>query len=368
MVLSAGTVLDGTSLVDGIVAIPLPGRPLGPGGDRETHLALPEFLAGPENRLVRPAVCSVLEDSCDGYNPLLFYGAKGTGKSHLARGLAARWRALRPRRRIVCTGAADFAGELTDAVETQGMDDFRRRYRQAALLVVEDIDRLAGSQDAQEELAQTLDGVLASCGRVVLTSLAGPARLGVISPRLQSRLESGLRVSLAPPGAGARLALLRGLALLWELELAEPAARLLAENLPLTVPELVDVLVELEVSARLNGGRIDVHAVRRFLAMRNDSREARLTDITATTARLFALRPSELRGRSRRQGIVTARAVAMYLARHLTRKSLQQIGEHFGGRDHTTVIHGCRKTEKLLKEDPSIRRAVEQLQGKLEIA
>jgi chromosomal replication initiator protein len=368
MVLSAGTVLDGTSLVDGVMAIPLPGRPLGPGGDREAYLALPEFVAGPENRLVRPAVCSVLEETGDGYNPLLFCGAKGTGKSHLARGLAAQWKALRPRRRVVCTSAADLARELTDAVETQGMDDFRRRYREAALLVLEDIDRLAGNHDAQEQLVHTLDSVLAGSGRAVLTGLAGAAQLSGIMPRLQSRVESGLRVLLAPPGPGARLALLRGLALLWELKLAEPAARLLAESLPLTVPQLVDVLVQLEVCARLNGGRIDVHAARQFLAIRNDHREAWLPYITATTARLFALRPSELRGRSRRQGVATARAVAMYLARHLTGKSFQQIGEYFGGRDHTTVMHGCRKTERLLKDDPSVSRDVERLQERLQIA
>ncbi|MHC4177944.1 MAG: DnaA ATPase domain-containing protein, partial [Planctomycetota bacterium] len=348
--------------MDSIIAIPLPGQPPGPGGGENSPPALPEFLAGPENRLVPAAVRSVLDDPSHGYDPLVFCGPSGTGKSHLARGLAAQWKARHQRSRVLCTTAADFGRELAEAVETQALDEFRNRYRKAALLVLEDVDRLAGEDDVQGELVHTLDALLATGRRVVVTAVATPARLPHITPRFQSRLNSGLTVSLAPPVTGTRLAVLQRLARLRNVKLSASAAQMLAEGLPATVPELFDVLAELEVQARLHGGRIDAGAARSFLALRAGSAPARLRDIAATTARSFALRLSELRGPSRRQAVVTARAVAMYMARRFTSKSLEQIGRYFGGRDHTTVMYGCRKTEKLLKTDPAVSQAVQQLQ------
>jgi chromosomal replication initiator protein len=214
-------------------------------------------------------------------------------------------------------------------------------------------------------LVHTLDAVLAAGGRVVLSASAAPGRLAGIMPRLRSRLGCGLTVPLAPPGPGARLALLQRLAGLLELELSESAARILAEGLPVTVPELHEALVDLEAPVRLEGGKVTVDAARRLLALRSGGREVGLPEITAAAARLFGLKASELRSASRCRAVVTARSAAMYLARLLTTQSLEQIGRYFGGRDHTTVMHGCRKTDKLMKNDPAIRRAVDQLQEKL---
>jgi chromosomal replication initiator protein len=352
--------------VQNVIAIPLPGQQLGPGGDRTRRPALPEFLAGPENRLVEAAVRSVLEGPTNGYNPLLFWGDKGTGKSHLVRGLATEWNARHPRRRALCTAAAEFARQLNNAVETQDTDELRNCYRRASLLVLEDIAWLAGQYEVQEELVHTLDAVLAAGGRVVLSASAAPARLAGIMPRLRSRLGCGLTVPLAAPGLSARLALLERLARLLEIELSESAARMLAEGLPVTVPELHEALVELEARARLEGGKVTVDAARRLVALRRGGQEVGLRDIAAAAARLFQLKASELRSASRCRAVVTARSAAMYLARLLTTRSLEQIGRYFGGRDHTTVMHGCRKTEKLMKNDPAIHRAVDQLQEKLQ--
>ena len=203
-------------------------------------------------------------------------------------------------------------------------------------------------------------------GQVVVTAPLPPPELRGLAPALQSRLLAGLSVSLSPPGARTRLAILQQLAALREIELPEPVAQALADGLNGTVPELLGALVQLEVPARMNDVPIDGAAVRRYLADRNKRCQPQLTDIAIATSRYFALKVAELRGPSRRRPVVAARDVAMYLARNLMQLSLSQIGDYFGGRDHTTVMHGFRKTEGLLKTDPLVRRAVEELQQKLQ--
>jgi len=360
---------DGTAAVDGIITIPLSGQPLGcncpPDGDLQVRSPLCQFLAGPENRLVEVAVRSVLDGPIGGgYNPLLIYGHSGTGKSHIARGLDTQWRANYPRLKCIYTTAVDFARELTDALDSQGMDEVRAKYRTAALLVFEDLAWLAGRTAAQEELVCTLDILLASNKQVVVTASCPPGQLPGIRPSLQSRLVAGLTVPLALPSSGARLAILRQLSRLRRVKLAESVARTLADGLAGTVPELLGALVQLEMAARLDGGRIDAEAVRCYLARRHTDGRPPLRQIAAATARHFSLKLSELRSRSQRRAVVTARGVAMYLARQFTGNSLQQIGRYFGDRDHSTVMHGCRKTETLLSTDPAIRQAVRQLQQK----
>ena len=356
-------------MVSGVVSIPLAGRPLDlherAPGDRSSPVTLHQFLAGPENRLVEVAVRSVFEHPLATYNPLVFYGPSGTGKTHLARGLETAWKArYHRRRRVQYTTATDFARELADAIETQAMDDLRTKYRTAALLVFEDVGRLAGKPAAQAEFLHTCDALLAAGSRLVATAAAAPAELPGIVPGLQSRLAGGLSVPLLPPGPEARLAILRRLAAVRGVDLPRDAAELLANGLSATVPELFGAVVQLEVSARLRGGCIDVEMVESFLARRNGSRQPPLQQIAALTAKYFSVKLADLRGPSRRRLVVTARDVAMYLARRWTGESLKQIGEFFGGRDHSTVMHGCRKIEGLLKTDAGVRQAVQCLQQK----
>ncbi len=201
---------------------------------------------------------------------------------------------------------------------------------------------------------------------MVVTALAAPAELRGLMPGLQGRLLAGLSVPLSAPGATARLAILRGLAGLREIDLVEPVAQALAEGLNGTVPELLSALIQLEVPARMDGKPIDSGAVRDYLASRNGAKQPRIHDIAILTARYFSLKLADLRGSSRRRPVLTARDVAMYLARSVCRTGLQQIGLYFGGRDHTTVMHACRKIEALVKTDSAIRQAVDQLRQKLQ--
>jgi len=355
-------------VVDSLVKIPLSGMPLTSEPLQDPDAARPcvlrQFLAGPENRMVEAVVRWVFEGPARQYSPLILYGPTGTGKSHLIRGLAAQWRTTFPRDRVVCVAGSEFAHELAEAIDTQDTDQFRVKYRKAGLLVVEDLGELQERLTAQEELVQILDARSATGRWVILTAPTAPAALTELAPRLHSRLTAGLAVPLVAPSAGTRRALLRQLAQLRQIELPETAARLLAEGLNVTVPELFGALVQLETAAGAKRRPIDTEAVRKFLAQRSGARQPELREIADTTARAFSVKLSDIRGLSRRRAIVTARDVAMYLARQFTPGSLQQIGEYFGGRDHSTVIHGCRHVERLIKTDPTLRQAVEQLQRK----
>ena len=166
---------------------------------------------------------------------------------------------------------------------------------------------------------------------------------------------------LALPGPDTRLAILERWSNLREVQMAESILKLLAEGLAGTVPELLGAMLQLEVPAREEGRPIDARQIREFLSQRDSTLRPKLRDIAALTARHFTLRLGDLRGSSRRRPVVTARDVAIYLCRQLTRESLSRIGEYFGGRDHTTVLHACRKTEELLQADPAIRQAIDRL-------
>ena len=332
-------------------------------GAENPRLHLRQFFAGPENRLVPIAVQSVL-DGAGQYNPLLIHGPSGVGKSHLIGGIYSQWTATNPRYRSVFTTASDFADELSDAIETQAMDDFRARYRRLRLLIFEGVDLLAGKPAVQEELINTFDPLLAAGRQIVLTASVAPMQLPGIMPALQSRLLGGLIVLLSPPTFNTRVAILARLAELRNLEFGKAALRVLAKGLSGSASELDGALAGLAVRARISGGVISKEDVQRYLAVENDSPQPSIGELASATARCFSLKLSELRSPSRRRAVVTARGVAMYLARHLAGKNLDQIGQYFSGRDHSTVMHNCRKTERLLKTDPAIRDAVGRLQKK----
>jgi chromosomal replication initiator protein len=354
-------------MANGVVTIPLPGQPLAGDSSCRDGARVPtilEFLAGPENCLVEPAVSGVLGRQPTLYNPLVLYGPSGTGKSHLARGLAATWKLNFPQSRVAYTTAVDFAREMADAFEAQAVEDFRARYREASLAVIEDIGELATKPAVQEELIFTLDAVIQRGGQVVVTVSSAPGEIAGFPPALRSRLAAGLCVPLALPGPDTRLAILQRWSNLREVEISDSILKLLAEGLAGTVPELLGAILQLAVPAGEEGRPINARQVRDFLSHRDSTVRPKLRDIASLTARHFTLRLSDLRGKSRRRPVVAARGVAIYLCRQLTRESLGRIGEYFGGRDHTTILHACRKTEELLQTDPAIRQALDQLQKK----
>jgi chromosomal replication initiator protein len=346
-----------------------------------------EFVTGPENRLAAATIerlltpndepafdeSTVASDDESSYlfsrnqslSPVIFYGPPGTGKSHLVHGLVEAWKHLRPDDSVVLITAAEFAQQYADAVDKRAVGRWRSRFRSADLFVLEDLAHLSTKLAAQSELLHTIDSLADRDSLVIVTSRLPPHELPTLLAGLQSRLLAGLSVPLVLPEADARRQILSRLCEVRKLSLSETSLRLLARSLVLPAPELSGVLANLEHAARTTGRALDDSFVRAYVRQRAAARQPPLRAIATHTSRHFALRVSDLRSPSRRRGVVQARDVAMYLARQLTSKSLKQIGEYFGGRDHTTVLHGCRKTERLMHSDSATLDAIVALRQSL---
>jgi chromosomal replication initiator protein len=374
-------------MADAVLRIPIPGQKNhAHSGERERFpldLLSPYFLAGPENHLVEVVVRSILQEPPNGYNPVILYGPSGVGKSHLALGLAAEWKEKHRRQRVECTTALDFSRELADAIETQGVEEFREKYRQAALVVIEDIHRLGRKGTApcsrrenrgsphrpeklntQEELVHTLDALIRNGAWFLLTSTIAPGDGPGISPMLQSRLMSGLIVPLALPGFSTRLSIIQQHSGLLKYDLSKSAAEALAERLQGTVPEIQQMIARLKIPRMPAGKRISAQAAKHWFDRPAPRSAPSLQKIAALTAKHFGLKAALLRSPSRKRNIVAARDLAIHLARQLLNFSFEEIGRFFGGRDHTTIMHSCRKVEALVKTDAACRRDWELLKTK----
>lgn len=332
--------------------------------------ALAEYIGGVENSLVPVALETMFQEQPK-FNPIVFFGPTGTGKSLLVELIAARWKHENRAARLVVTTGADFAREYAHAVETNSAPDLRLKYRRASLVAIDDLHEIGQKTAAQNELVQTLDALLVRHQRVVVTLPQAPADTTVLLPTLAGRLAAGLTVPLHPPGPAARRLILRALASERNLSLPDRVIELVASDAlsdalkPGTVPRLLQTLLRLEQLPFDSDTSINEQDLRRCLQSLDEDDEPQLNSITKRVSRYFNLRASDLKSKTRQQRVVRARGVAMFLARQLTANSLETVGRHFGNRDHTTVLHACRKTESLLELDPSIRQAVEDLKTEL---
>jgi chromosomal replication initiator protein len=298
-------------------------------------------------------------------SPLVFCGASGTGKSHLVNGLAEAWKREQPNDEVVLTKASYFAAEYAEAVDKHDVPRWRTQYRSVDLFVLEDLAQLSAKPAAQVELLNTLDSLAVRGALAVITSRLSPQEQTNLLTGLQSRLMAGLCVPLVLPEVHARREILARLCASRQIALGETVLGLLARSLAVSVPELSGVLQNLEHAARAAGKSLDDRLIHAYLSQRGEAHQPPLRLIVTHTARHFALRVTDLRSASRRRGVVVARDIAMYLARQLTSNSLKQIGDYFGGRDHTTVLHGCRKTESLIASDAATRDTVLALRQRL---
>lgn len=329
------------------------------------------FLAGPENMLVRALAEAALADPLV-YNPLVLCGPTGVGKTSVALALAAQRRERFGFKHVVNTTGSDVLRGLKHAIESDSTADFRSRFQRCDLLVIDELHRLAGKAAAQQFLIIALDALLKRGVLVIATLPRLPHEIEGLSPALASRLLGGLVVPLAPPGPLARCELVREAAEQIELSLSEDAiAQLAGANeqghvfaAAFTAPRLRHAVLQLSASANGRSRKHRPAEITELLAAERPEPKAVFRQATLVVAKHFDLTATQLKSKSRLQHIADARGLAMFVSRRLTGASYAEIGRFFGNRDHSTVLHACQKTEKLIASDEALHRLVEDLQSR----
>lgn len=335
--------------------------------------SLPYFITGHENRLVA-FVCQ-LESSCFEFgNPIILIGPSGSGKTAIAMHIAAKQSFQSSPEsepaRVVFYPAIDFARQYAEAVAADDLPPLRQEINEAAILVIDDLHLIADKPAAQDELALRLESRTLEGLPTILTCRRLPSEIRGMRPLLASRVLPGLTIPISLPEGESRLQLLRELALHLGLEINFDLLKVLHIGLESQLParSLEAALKQVSLWCRMHESPPTTTAVQAAIDTVGKCEEVSLGAITAAVARYFRMKSSELRSSSRKQNFVRARSLAMLLARQMTGKSMHQIGDHFGGRDHTTVLHAIRKTQSLLENDADLRRASDEVTERLSAA
>jgi chromosomal replication initiator protein len=326
------------------------------------------FVVGTNSQFAYAACEAVANKTGIGYNPLFIHGGPGLGKTHLMQSIGQEILRRRPAARVVYLTCEKFTNEFIDAVRRGDIEKFRRRYRSSDVLLIDDVQFLAGKERSQEEFFHTFNTLLDGRNQVVLTCDRPACEIKNLEPRLVSRFECGLTVELQPPQMETRLAILRKKSHDWKVRVDERVLVFLAEKIRTNVRRLEGALMRVATFASLAGESVTVDKVEhllRDLLREEASRQVSIDAIQKAVAEHFDVRLADMTSRRRPASIAFPRQVAMYLSRTLTKGSLMEIGEAFGGRDHGTVIHACKKVAGKIAGEPGMKEVVERLEAGL---
>jgi chromosomal replication initiator protein len=323
------------------------------------------FIVGSANQFAHAASLAVANLSARAYNPLFIYGGDGLGKTHL---LQAIFHRVKQRGvRATYLSAERFVNELVSSLQHGRMGSFRERYRQADVLLIDDVQFLGGKKRTQEEFFHTFNALYDAGKQIVASSDRPPQDLLSLQERLRSRFASGLTANVQPPDLETRVAILCRKAEAGGFTLPPRVAMLMASRVRTNVRELEGCLTRIGAHASLNDQNINIELAETVLHQLLAEHEHAITAprIQQTVAQYFGLKASELKSRRRLRSIALPRQIAMFLCRELTDSTLPEIGRHFGGRDHTTVIHSCTKVARLEESDEQIAHLLWQLRQTL---
>lgn len=314
------------------------------------------FVEGKSNQVAKAAAMLVAQNPVKTYNPLFIYGASGLGKSHLMQAIGNCIEKNRPGAKVVYVRSERYVQDMVKALQTNTIEQFKRNYRSVDCLLVDDIQFLAGKDFSQEEFFHNFNSLFESNGQIVLTCDQYPKEVAGLDDRLKSRFGWGLTVAVEPPDLETRVAILQAKAEKQGLQLAQDVAFFIGKRIRSNVRELEGALNKVTAYARFTGHAITIELVKDALRDLIAAQEKMVTieNIQKTVAEYYRIKLSDLMSKRRSRSIARPRQVAMALAKELTNHSLPEIGESFGGKDHTTVLHACRKIKELRDSDRSM--------------
>ncbi|MBS1238541.1 MAG: chromosomal replication initiator protein [Deltaproteobacteria bacterium] len=332
------------------------------------HYSFERFVVGPCNQFAHAASVSVAEQPAKNYNPLFIYGGVGLGKTHLLNAIGLHALLQHPEMNVVYVSAEEFMNELINSIRYDRMPKFREKYRNIDCLLIDDIQFVAGKEKTQEEFFHTFNTLHDSGKQIVVTSDKFPKDIPNMENRLRSRFEWGLIADIHPPEIETKIAILEKKAQENKMVLPQNVAYYVASNVESNIRELEGYLIRISAFASLTGKDIDINLTKEVLKKmlkRNEKEEVTIEEILKTVAGKLNVKVSDIKSQKKNKNLVSARQIAMYLARKMTDASFPDIGEKIGGRDHSTVIYSNNKIKNALEEDVNLKKIVQEIEDTL---
>ncbi len=326
------------------------------------------FVVGASNQFAHAASKAVAENPARIYNPLFIHGGTGLGKTHLMHAIGQHIVANRKKAKVVYVSSESFTNDFIDALQQGTLVKFRRRFRQADILLIDDVQFFAGKERSQEEFFHTFNHLFNDHKQIVMTSDRPPSEMAKLEARLVSRFEWGIAAEMQAPDVETRIAILRKKMALWQAHVPEDIVRFLAERISNNVRRLEGALMRVASFASLSGDKISVTKVEeltRDLLQEDALAVVTIDKIQRVVAEHFDVRLADMTSKRRPACIAFPRQIAMYLAREMTQASFAEIGSAFGGRDHGTAMHACKLVNSRSQDDPKLRSVLTALQARL---
>ncbi len=345
----------------------LPNSPRREQSKINTELTFDSFVTGKANQLARAAAIQVANNPGVSYNPLFFYGGVGLGKTHLIHAIGNQVLQDQPNARIRYIHAEQYVRDVVTAYQRKGFDDFKHYYHSLDMLLIDDIQYFNGKSRTQEEFFYAFEALIAAKKQIIITSDTYPKEITGMDDRLISRFDSGLTVAIEPPELEMRVAILLKKAKTEGVFLSDDVAFFVAKHLRSNVRELEGALRKILAYSRFHGKDITIDIVKEALKdlLSVQNRQISIENIQKTVADFFHIKMADMTSKRRPANIARPRQIAMYLAKELTQKSLPEIGELFGGRDHTTVLHAVRKIAQDRAKNPECNHELHVLEQTL---
>ncbi|NLP27480.1 MAG: chromosomal replication initiator protein DnaA [Clostridia bacterium] len=326
------------------------------------------FVIGNSNRFAHAASLAVAESPAKAYNPLFIYGGVGLGKTHLMHAIGHFILLANPRAKVVYVSSEKFTNELINSIKDDTNVEFRNKYRNVDVLLIDDIQFIAGKERTQEEFFHTFNALHEANKQIILSSDRPPKEIPTLEDRLRSRFEWGLIADIQPPDFETRIAILKKKADVEKLDIPNEVMVYIASQIKSNIRELEGALIRIVAYSSLTNREISVDLASEALKdiiSNKKTRQINIPYIQETVAAYYNLRVEDLKSQRRTRNVAFPRQIAMYLSRKLTDMSLPKIGEEFGGRDHTTVIHAYEKISDCLQKDESLQSTVNDLSKKI---